>query len=257
MPQEVHRLPGLPAKLRESKLGVAFAAWIEKMWRSLIRNPNCSRRKGRVAPWKNRRQRKNRRHPRGIRPNWRPDLSNWQGLQNSRPHSGWLPNIQKSTEGPVRLRRSQIRVTKAHGIAAMPDITVELVDRYREARPIRSSTWVKERELLVVFFNFAIARKWIEENPAAAVKAPKIKPTEKEPYTPADISRFLAATEKLGRTAYERLRALALLLLLRYTAMRISDVALLERSRVRDGQIFVRATKNGKPIFLPAAHDLA
>jgi integrase len=40
-------------------------------------------------------------------------------------------------------------------------------------------------------------------------------------------------------------------LLLRYTALRISDVALLERSGVREGQIFVRATKNGKPIFLP------
>jgi hypothetical protein len=119
-------------------------------------------------------------------------------------------------------------VAKAHGVTAMTQVEVELIDHYREARPIGGNTRGKELEALRVFFRFAVARKWIKENPAAAVKAPKIKPTEKEPYTPDDISQFLAATEKLGRTPYERLRSRALVLLLRYTALRISDVALLE-----------------------------
>ena len=42
-----------------------------------------------------------------------------------------------------------------------------------------------------------------------------------------------------------------MVLLLRYTALRISDVATLERDRVRNGEIFVRTTKNGKPVRLP------
>jgi len=144
----------------------------------------------------------------------------------------------------------------AHRVIAMPHVTVELIDRYRETRPICAQTWVKELAALRTFFRFGMARKWTQENPAAAVKAPKIKPTEKTPYSSDDISRFLAAAEKLGRTPYERLRARAWVLLLRFTAMRISDVALLERARVRDGQIFVRATKNGKLIFLPLTPDL-
>jgi integrase len=49
----------------------------------------------------------------------------------------------------------------------------------------------------------------------------------------------------IGRGAYERLRARAMTLMLRYTALRISDVAATEWSRVRDGQIHIRTAKNG------------
>jgi len=42
-----------------------------------------------------------------------------------------------------------------------------------------------------------------------------------------------------------------MVLLLRYTALRISDVATLRRDRIRDGEILLRTTKNGKPVKLP------
>ena len=60
----------------------------------------------------------------------------------------------------------------------------------------------------------------------------------------------------IGRGPYERLRARAMVLLLRYTALRISDVATLEKDRVRHGEIFVRTAKNGKPVRLPMPADL-
>ncbi len=47
-----------------------------------------------------------------------------------------------------------------------------------------------------------------------------------------------------------------MVLLLRYTALRISDVAILEKNRVRDGEIFIRTTKNGKSVKLPVHTDL-
>jgi integrase len=39
--------------------------------------------------------------------------------------------------------------------------------------------------------------------------------------------------------------------LLRFTGLRISDVATLERDRVRDDRIYLYTMKNGKPVFLP------
>jgi hypothetical protein len=45
-------------------------------------------------------------------------------------------------------------------------------------------------------------------------------------------------------------------LLLRYTGLRISDVATLWRDRIRDGEIFLRTTKNGKPVKLPLHPEL-
>ena len=47
-----------------------------------------------------------------------------------------------------------------------------------------------------------------------------------------------------------------MVLLLYYTALRISDVAMLERDRVRDGQILVRTQKKGTPVLLPITEDL-
>ncbi len=83
-----------------------------------------------------------------------------------------------------------------------------------------------------------------------------LKPPEREPYTPNEVAKVIAAASTMGRGAYERLRARAMVLLLRYTALRISDVALLERNRVRDGEIFIRTTKNGKPVKLPVHANL-
>jgi integrase len=83
-----------------------------------------------------------------------------------------------------------------------------------------------------------MVRKWIEDDPAAAVEKPRnLKPNEVEPYTREDVIKILAACDRIGRGPYERLRARAIVLLLRYTALRIGDVATLEKARVRDGEI--------------------
>jgi len=47
-----------------------------------------------------------------------------------------------------------------------------------------------------------------------------------------------------------------MILALQYTALRISDVATLERDRIRDGEIFIRTTKNGKTVKLPVHPEL-
>ena len=51
-------------------------------------------------------------------------------------------------------------------------------------------------------------------------------------------------------------RALAMILLFRYTALRISDVCTLARGRVANGEVHVRTLKNGKPVWLPVPPDL-
>ena len=78
-----------------------------------------------------------------------------------------------------------------------------------------------------------------------------IKPALREPYTRDEIIRILAACDRIGRNAYERIRARAMVLLLRYTGLRISDVAILEKERVRDGEIHLYTAKNGRPVRLP------
>ena len=136
-------------------------------------------------------------------------------------------------------------------------ITTEDIDALRSFRKIAAATWVKHQEILRQFFGFCLKRKWIEDNPAAGVDRPKnIKLKEVEPYTREQVVRILMACDGFGRGPYERLRARAMVLLLRYTALRISDVALLEKARVRAGEITVRTMKSGKTVSLPVHPEL-
>ncbi len=140
----------------------------------------------------------------------------------------------------------------ARGSRNMDELTVEDIDAYRASREISAVTWLKELEILRQFFQFSAVRKWTDDNPAAGVEKPKnLKSNEVVPYTREEVIQILVACEGIGRTSYERLRARALVLLLRYTALRIADVALLRRDRIRDGQINVRTMKTGHCVRLP------
>jgi site-specific recombinase XerD len=145
----------------------------------------------------------------------------------------------------------------SRGLRSIDEIGVEDVDAYRASRKISSATWLKELEILRQFSTFCMARKWADENPAAGVEKPKnLKANEVIPYTREEVVRILAACDGMGRGPYERLRARATVLLLRYTALRIADVALLSKDRVRDGQINVRTMKTGQCVWLPVHPEL-
>lgn len=137
-------------------------------------------------------------------------------------------------------------------LSTVDRVGLEHLDEYRATRDINALSWSKELQLLRTFFEFCRKRKWCEENPAKDMEMPSDpKPKPREPYTREEIARIVAACDTFGKYDYERRRARAMILLMRYFAFRVSDVATLERERVQDGQIFVRAMKNGAPLWMP------
>jgi integrase len=149
------------------------------------------------------------------------------------------------------------KAAASKGLRGIDEFSVEDIDAYRTSRDICAVTWVKELEILRQFFEHCRVREWVDTNPAAAVDRPKnIKVAEVVPYTREEVIRILAACEAMGRGPYERLRARAMVLLLRYTALRIGDVALLERDRVQGDDINVRTMKSGAPVSLPMHPEL-
>jgi site-specific recombinase XerD len=144
-----------------------------------------------------------------------------------------------------------------HGIATVYQAELEILNAFRSSRPVSGRTWAKELEVVRHFFRFCVDNEWVSRNWAEKVAMPKnLKPAEREPYYPNEIARIVAACDGIGRLAYERLRARAMILLLRHTALRISDVAMLRRDRVRAGEILLRTAKNGKPVKLPVHPEL-
>lgn len=150
---------------------------------------------------------------------------------------------------------------REHRIDDVRELTTDNLDAFRASRALKPITAVKELQLLRQFCGFCLDRKWASENAARGIKPPRnIKPNDVEPFTKAEIALMVDACGRIGRSPYERLRARGMVLTLRYTALRLGDVAMLARDRIsRDGdrwRIFLRTEKSGKPVFLPIPFEM-
>jgi site-specific recombinase XerD len=163
------------------------------------------------------------------------------------------PSTQRKYKNVLRQFQAHCQTTGLHDLS---DVTVEALDGYRAARELSRVTAQKELETLRQFFSFCRERNWTDDNPARRIKSAKnVKPAEVVPYTPNEVARIIAACDEIGRGPYERRRAPAMVQLLNNTALRVSDVAMLERDRVRDGRILVRTKKTGDTVYLPVWSD--
>jgi integrase len=143
------------------------------------------------------------------------------------------------------------------GLKDLAEITLEHLDAFRAGRKLGPLASLRELGRLRYFFKFCMKRKWITENPATESEAPRnIRPPEVVPYEATEVAKMLAACETIGRGPYERLRARALILVLRYTGLRITDAITLERSRIRNGQLLLHTQKTGGTVFLPVPEEL-
>ncbi|MEE8177236.1 MAG: tyrosine-type recombinase/integrase, partial [Acidobacteriota bacterium] len=156
-----------------------------------------------------------------------------------------------------RLARQFSTWCDEQGYVLLTQITVEVLDSFRASRKkIAASTSAKELEILRAMFAFCNKRRWCAENPAKDIKAPKIPPNDVVPYTREEIASIFAACEQLGQESYERLRARAVLLLMRHTGLRISDALMLRRDQVRNGEVMLFTKKTSGHILLPIPTDV-
>ena len=145
----------------------------------------------------------------------------------------------------------------ARRVDTIDQVTLALLEAFRASRQVTPRTWVKELGVLRTFLRYCMKHGWTFENVAKELPTPRnLAPADREPYTREEVIKILAACDGIGPSPYERLRARAMVLLLRYTALRISDVVLLSKDRIQNGRIYVRTTKNGKNVFLPVNPEL-
>lgn len=128
-------------------------------------------------------------------------------------------------------------------------LRVEHMDRYALWRNKQNWTWIKEIELLRQFFEFCRDREWTTKNPARSLKRPILREAnDVVPYAAKEIIQIIAACDQIGRSSYERRRARAMVLLMRYAGRRISDVVTLSRDHIKGTRLEKRAVKNHRLI---------
>jgi site-specific recombinase XerD len=133
-------------------------------------------------------------------------------------------------------------------LTCVDQINLEAMDQYARSRN-NIKSWTKDVELLRQFFEFCRDRDWTHRNPAKALKLPRMQEANDiVPYTHDEIVRIIAACDEFGKSSYERRRARAMTLLMRYAGLRISDVVTLAREHIQGCYLVKRAVKNNKLI---------
>lgn len=96
----------------------------------------------------------------------------------------------------------------------------------------------------------------MERNPAAALKPTKVSHRPTLPFTDEEIDCLLKAAQ--GMTGFGRYgpRIEPMILLLRYSGLRIQDAACLERRRLNGDKVFLYQQKTGTPVYCPLPSDV-
>ncbi len=152
-----------------------------------------------------------------------------------------------------RIARYLTEFLESRGIRILSAVSVPEIDQYLKSRKDKSQiTLRKELEIIQAIFAWAKERGWASENPVKASHMPEEVPVrEVIPYTSEEIISMIRACDDIGQSFYERSRAKAALLLMRFYGLRISDVATFRRDAVKEDKILLRARKNSVDLYLP------
>jgi len=135
---------------------------------------------------------------------------------------------------------------------------IQLRDLYEYKKSLdgnAASTRRARLEQVRAFFRFCHKSAWITLNPANDLDLPTPDRTEIRTFDPDEIARMLAAAESFaikGRYgAANRKRIRAMIHLLRFTGMRISDASTLARKALANGALQFRTRKTGSTVWCP------
>ncbi len=155
----------------------------------------------------------------------------------------------------ILLERQLTAYCKLHHIVFIDQLDTERVRDFRATWNESAISGLKKLERMRAFCRFCHDSGWMKSNPAVSVKPPKVDIPPTEPFTDEQFEKILWACELFSTNgryrAKNRTRARALVLLLRYSGMRIGDAITLTKDKIHEGTLFLYTAKTGTPVMLP------
>ena len=185
---------------------------------------------------------------------------------------GYLEDCTARNLAPRTLRSYGIfcghleRFCSGRGIARIAAFDVPALTEYRNERAkiLQPGTLIKELHDISTLLTWCLHQGMISSNPSDKVKAPKNPRRPTLPFERDEVVRMIRACDGFGSkydSEAERrlsaLRARALLMLLLYSGLRISDAALLRRDKLNlhSRKMLLRMEKTGAPVYLQLHPD--
>lgn len=128
------------------------------------------------------------------------------------------------------------------GIQFVNEFDLALLTDFRTSWSDGALSASKKLERLRSVFGFALPRKWILENPAEGLKAPRVKTNPTLPFSEHETKKILKAIP----AKKQRLRAFVLTM--RFSGLRISDTTKLEVGSLKGNRLSLHQAKTGEPV---------
>jgi len=115
--------------------------------------------------------------------------------------------LNESTIYRYRLLSKQIGdFAQKRSLRYLTELDLETLDTFRSEWNDGPRSSLKKLERLRAFLRFTEKRKWIDNNPATELKAPKVPNKPTMPFTREEMIRILTALEPYGKSAVLILR---------------------------------------------------
>lgn len=153
------------------------------------------------------------------------------------------------------ITKQLVEFCKGKGINHVHKITLDDMREFRGSWKDNAISAHKKLERVKAMFRFFLQSKWVAENYAQHLKQPIIDTVPTMPFTPYEMELILNACDsyptKNSFGIDNRARIKALVLLLRYSGLRITDAVCIQSNRIADGKLFLYTQKTGVPVHLP------
>jgi integrase/recombinase XerD len=164
----------------------------------------------------------------------------------------------KLSEAMMRKYRNVVCELKdAFGDRELRSITVDDVRQIKGKWKLAPITIQKRMDMVRKFFLFCVDSDWIDKSPARAIATPLVKHVPTLPYTDLEMEKILWAAESI-REAHPKMpvgqekKLKALIFLMRYSGLRISDTVMFNiRRSLKGNKVFLRQEKTNEPVWVP------
>ncbi|MBB6147311.1 integrase [Silvibacterium bohemicum] len=152
---------------------------------------------------------------------------------------------------------------KQEGLVYLDQLTPPLLTKFRSGWENAPQTMQRKHERMVSFFWFCVRMDWIQKNPAILLKRIKVATTPTDYFPKDEFKAIVDGTYSYGNwhgghdfeNRRDRLRALVLLM--RWSGLAITDAVTLERTRLGEGgNLFLYRAKTGVPVYVPLPPDV-
>jgi integrase/recombinase XerD len=176
-------------------------------------------------------------------------------------------HLARSTQGKCRLTvGKRLRPwSEENGLRYLDELTVPQLTKFRSTWTLSPRSSQNEQKRVTTFFEFCVRQGFLERNPARLLNRIQVRRIPTDYFPREEFERLVAATYLLVRRRSSKNADKAIwptlmrtmVLVMRWSGLRIGDSVNLERTRLVGDKILLYQHKTGQPVYVPLPREVA